>query len=135
MCIRNHIKTVQTDYDKISSIRKMCSIRLKMLNEDKLTDDTAFVIAERYYEIIKELLIALLLKNNMKSDNHECLIAFFKYKYPQYASETETIHQLKAVRNRVSYDGIFIKKSYIDRNRLEFQHIIKEINGLLDVEV
>jgi len=78
----------------------------------KIDQETASVIASDYYEIIKELLTALLLKNHLKSDNHECLISFFKQNFPEYEYEAKIIHQLKNIRNRVSYDGIFVKKDY-----------------------
>jgi len=74
----------------------------------------------------------LLLKNGLKSDNHECLISFFKQNFPEYEYEANIIHQLKDIRNRVSYDGIFVKKDYVDINKLEFQHIINLLKKLLE---
>jgi uncharacterized protein (UPF0332 family) len=130
-CRSEHIKTVQPDRERINSIIKMCRVRLRVTEEVKLDDQTASIIATDYYEIIKELLTALLLKHGLKSDNHECLIAFFKNRYPQYEYETSAIHQLKDVRNRVSYEGIFVQKSYIEMNRLEFRHIIELLEKLL----
>ena len=130
-CLEDHIKKVKPDNEKINSIIKMCSIRLKVLKQIKIDEETASVIASDYYEIIKELLTALLLKNGLKSDNHECLISFFKQKFPEYEYEANIIHQLKNIRNRVSYDGVFVKKGYIDINKLEFEHIIKLLKKLL----
>jgi uncharacterized protein (UPF0332 family) len=132
ICEREHVKKVAVDSEKINSIKKMCKIRLKVVNESKGDDERAFIIAEDYYEIIKELLTALLLKHGLKSDNHECLIAFFNHKFSQYSDEVQTIHQLKEVRNRTSYDAVFVKKSYIDMNKLEFEHIIKLLEKLID---
>lgn len=125
ICEEEHIKKVEPDYEKIKSIIKMCDIRLKVLKEITLDEETASIIATDYYEVIKELLTALLLKNGLKSNKHECLISFFKKKYPEHEYETTIIHQLKDVRNRVSYDGIFVKKEYIINNKLEFEHIIE----------
>src|SRR5210317_206324 len=113
ICELEHIKKVSVDEEKINSIVKMTEIRLKVLKQIKLDDETASIIATDYYEVIKELLIALLLKNGLKSDNHECLISFFKNRFPEREYEVNIIHQLKDVRNRVSYDGIFVKKEYI----------------------
>jgi uncharacterized protein (UPF0332 family) len=131
MCKREHVKTVQPDTERIKSILKMCEVRLRVTEAVELDDQTASVIAADYYEIIKELLTALLLKNGLKSDNHECLIAFFKNKYPKYEYEIQAIHQLKDVRNRVSYEGIFVQKSYIEMNKLEFKHIIELLEKLV----
>ncbi len=132
VCVKDHIKKVQQDSEKIKSIRKMCKIRMNVIKQIKLDEETASILATDYYEIIKELLTALLLKNGLKSNNHECLIAFFNQKYPEHEYETKTIHQLKFARNRISYDGIFVKKSYIESNKLEFEHIIGMLDKLLD---
>lgn len=132
VCLREHIKNIDIDSEKIKSIRKMCFIRLKILKGIKVDDESASVIATDYYEIIKELLVALLLKNGLKSDNHECLISFFKYRFPDHEYESQAMHKLKNARNRISYDGVFVKKDYIDANRLEFEHIIGLLDGLLE---
>ncbi len=131
VCLNEHIKIVEVDKDKIDSIKKMCLARLKVIPQIKLDEETASIIAVDYYEIIKELLIALLLKEGLKADNHECLISYFKYKYKEYDYETKLIHQLKEARNRATYDGVFIKEEYIKRNKLEFDNIINILFNLI----
>lgn len=132
ICQREHIKRADADEGKISSMRKMCRIRLDIIKKIALDENTASIIASDYYEVIKELLTALLLKNSMKSDNHECLISFFKHSFPKYEYEAKIMYQLKDVRNRASYDGIFVKKEYINSNKLEFEHIIKLLDSMLE---
>ena len=131
LCKKNHIKKVDQDIDKINSIIRMCKARKKLIAKAEIDDETAPVIASDYYEIIKELLIVLLLKNKMKSNNHECLISFFKNQYPKYEYEAKIIHQLKNVRNRALYDGVFVKKEYLLNNKLEFEHIIKILKEII----
>lgn len=130
VCLEKHIKKVQIDKERINSIIKMSDIILKVTKQIKKDEETVSVIAGNYYEIIKELLTALLLKNEMKSDNHECLISFFKKHY-KYDYETNIIYELKNIRNRIYYEGAFVKKSYIDQNELEFNHIIKLLKDLI----
>ena len=132
ICLKEHIKKVEPDGERIESIKRMCNIRLKVIKNIEIDDETASIIAADYYEIIKELLTALLFKNGLKSDNHECLISFFKNKFPRYEYEAKMMHQLKNVRNRVSYDGVFVKKDYININQLEFEHIIDLLNKILE---
>lgn len=131
ICKKEHIRKISVDKDKIHAILKMCNVRLKFIKKQKADNETASIITENYYEIIKELLTALLLKNGLKSDNHECLISFFKEKYPKYEYEINLIHELKNIRNRISYNGIFIEKSYLERNKLEFEHIIQLLENLV----
>jgi len=132
LCKKTHLKSVEPDKAKIASIRLMCKARQKLLAKAELDSETAPVIASDYYEIIKELLVALLLKNGLKSDNHECLISYFKKNYSQYEYEAKAMHQLKEVRNRASYDGVFVKKEYVLSNSLEFKGIIDLLNKLLE---
>ena len=87
------------------------------------------------YDVIKELLIALLLKAGLKSANHECLISYFQTHYPQYEYETSILSELKNIRNRITYDGIFVEKSYLDKNRLEFEHIISLLLNMMNQEI
>ena len=70
----------------------------------------------------------------MKSDNHECLISFFK-KYYNYGYEVGIIHELKNIRNNIYYKGAFVKKSYLDKNELEFNHIIELLKKLISEEL
>jgi len=124
ICKKEHIMEVSTDKDKIKSILKMCSVRLNFAKKQEINDETASLITEDYYETIKELLTALLLKNGLKSNNHECLISYFKKNYPDYEYEANIVYELKNIRNRINYNGFFIEKQYLIRNKLEFEHII-----------
>ncbi|HIH12902.1 TPA: hypothetical protein HA242_04210 [Candidatus Woesearchaeota archaeon] len=134
-CSAKHIRKVEIDTDKVNSILKLCAVRLRVVKLIPLDAETASVIAEHFYEIMKELLIALLLLHTIKSDNHECLIAFFKKTYPEKEYETKVMYDLKAIRHKIDYEGLFVGKGYIERNRLEFIHIISflqdEIQGTI----
>ena len=67
LCKKEHLKSVMPDEGKIASIKQMCRARQKLLAKADLDSETAPVIASDYYEIIKELLITLLLKNSCKA--------------------------------------------------------------------
>ena len=131
ICLKEHIKKVQVDKERINSILKMSDILLKVTKQIKRDEETISVIVANYYEIIKELLTALLLKNGMKSDNHECLISFFKKHY-NYEYENKLVHELKNIRNRIHYEGVFVKESYLDKNELELNHIIELLKRLIN---
>lgn len=124
-CSGEHIRKVDSDKDKVQSMLKLCLVRLKVIEKIELDQDTASIIAEGLYEIIKELLTALLLTWKLKSDNHECLIAFFKKNYPAMEYEAQIIYELKSVRNAIGYEGLFVKPSYIKMNQPEIVHIIQ----------
>lgn len=131
LCKKEHIRKVEPDESKIKSILKMCSVRLRMIKTQKTDEETASILIESYYEIIKELLTALLLKHGLKSDNHECLISFFKKNYLGFEYEVGLIYELKNIRNKITYEGVFVDKNYLMKNKLEFEHIIDLLNSLI----
>lgn len=131
ICEKEYIKKVQIDQERIKSMIKMSELILRVTKEIKKDEETVSVIVAHYYEIIKELLTALLLKHGMKSDNHECLISFFKNNY-NYEYETNIIHELKNIRNNIHYKGVFVEEDYLDKNGLEFNHIINLLKKLIN---
>jgi hypothetical protein len=130
-CLKEHLRATEKDPFKIKSIIKIVNIRLNSIAQIKRDEDSASIIVEGYYEAIKELLTALLLKQGLRSDNHECLISFFKNNFPDYGYEANMIYELKDARNGINYDGILISKEYLDRNELEFKHIIDILKSLI----
>ena len=126
---------MQIDIDKIKSILKMTKLELDIITKIPVSENSASKLAKDYYEIIKELMTALLLSYGLKSENHECLISFMKQKYPQYEYEINIVYTLKNIRNRVSYDGFFVEKHYLESNKLEFEHIIDLFNSLIKTNV
>ena len=131
ICEKEHIRMVRADKEKINSIIKLVDAEIKVINQIKADNETATVKVRNYYGIIQELLTALLLKHGMKSDNHECLISFFK-RYYDYQYETKIIYELKDIRNRVNYEGLFVRKDYLEKNELEFNHIIELLKKLIN---
>lgn len=125
------LRKVEPDQFKINSIRKVADARLRAIRQITKDSETSSIIVEGYYEIIKELLTAFLLKNGLKANDHENLINYFKEQLPEFEYEAMKIHQLKNIRNRLNYEGIFIKPEYLGNNEAEFIHIIDLINKFL----
>tara|TARA_Y100000031_G_scaffold47643_1_gene54359 strand:+ start:1058 stop:1513 length:456 start_codon:yes stop_codon:yes gene_type:complete len=130
-CKKEFIRNVDKDTQKIKSMLKMAKLELEIILNLEINSNTSSKLAKDYYEIIKELLIALLLSHGLKSSNHECLISFFIAKYPKYGYEARALHELKNIRNRVSYDGYFVDEDYIIKNSAEFKHIIDLLRKLI----
>lgn len=108
------IISVTPDSEKAKSILKMSSVRSEMittLNQDKFTS----LVVENYYEIIKELITAIMLLDGFKTLSHVELIQYLKntYKDDFLESEYELIDQLRKIRNRIAYDGFFVNPDYI----------------------
>ena len=62
-CLRKQIIEVEVDNERIASIVEQVEIRIRRAEETKLSKENVSLILEDYYEAIKDLLIAYLLKN------------------------------------------------------------------------
>src|SRR3989344_5506609 len=101
-CEMNFIKKVSIDDERINSIIKRAFQRLKRAKDTKINLENVSFVVEDYYEVIKELLVAYLLKNGLKSKNHQCLISFFYKKNPNFEKESHLISQMSFFRNRLN---------------------------------
>lgn len=133
-CERNFIRHIDIDNDKIKSIIRIASNRHKFIQTAEVNNDTVSFVVENYYEIIKELLTAILIKNKLKSKNHQCLISFFYRQYPQYEFEANLILQMSYLRNRLNYYGESIDIEFYNKHKKDFEKIISLLVGLIQNE-
>ena len=118
-CNKNFIRRVKVDPERAESLKEMA---LKRLKRARVGNETEFIV-EDYYEVIKELLIAYLLTNGLRSKNHQCLISYFLKEHPEYEAEAYLIQQMSYFRNRLEYYGESVPKEFLDNNRDEFENI------------
>lgn len=92
------------------------------------------ILAENYYEIIKELISAILLIDGVKATGEnahkELIEEFSKYKELDEA-EIRIIDDLRIRRNKSSYEGKQIESSYLENKKDTLIKIIKEIKVIL----
>jgi uncharacterized protein (UPF0332 family) len=131
LCESKFIRAVEKDGEKIRSIMETAGKRLAFIKSNEATKENVSFIIEGYYEIIKELLVALLLKNGLKSGNHQCLISFFHKECPDYEFEVNLISQMSYLRNRLNYYGEEIDFEFYDKNKGEFGKIIESLKELV----
>ena len=115
---------MEKDDEKIRSLVSIATKRLSVVKSIKLSKDTVSFIVEGYYEVIKELLTAYLLKNGLRSKNHQCLITYFYKHNPQNEHETNSISQLSFYRNRLEYYGESIPTEFYEKNKKTIEEII-----------
>lgn len=123
-------KTVP-DEERANQMLEMANLRLKFWDK-KIPDEFTVLKVEAYYDIIKELLFAHIYKNGYNCTNHLCLIAYLKEKMRNFDFEIQKTDELRRVRNDINYRGLTIQKDYLQRNELEFKHIIKRLKEELE---
>lgn len=128
------INKIEPDKERARNMLKIIDIRQEFWDSLSVVIDDRYssTVVEGYYEIIKELLTVYLNLNGLESSNHECLVRYFQKQNPDLSVEAEKMDELRQVRNKIDYiRGFFVKKEFFDRNKLEYQHIIKILKKLI----
>jgi len=118
--------------ERAKSILEMVSLieeRIKIQDKVKM----ASLVISDYYEIIKELITAVLLIDGYKTLSHKDLLDYLKEKYKNFSqNEISLLDNLRVLRNRVAYEGHKIESSYLSRNESLFKQIIEKIKRILE---
>ena len=133
-CMRKFIRKVEIDEERIKSIIKKALQRLERARDTEITKENVSFVAEDYYEVIKELLVAYLLKNGLKSKNHQCLISYFYKQNPDYEKEAFLISQMSFFRNRLDYYGEDIPMEFYQKNKGDFEEVIRTVLEVIENE-
>lgn len=133
-CEDKFMRKVETDSERIQSILKKALQRLEIAKSMPIKLETVSFIVEDYYEVIKELLVAYLLKHGLRSKNHQCLISYFYKENPDYEKEAYLISQMSFFRNRLDYYGEDIPMNFYKKNKDDFEKIINFIIRLIHNE-
>lgn len=122
--------------ERAKNLLAQIEIRLKDASNKDSAEFTTLII-EAYYEIIKELLTALLSVDGYKTLSHTTLIDYLRATYTKQFTEHEiqTIDELRKNRNRIAYEGFSIKKDYHDRKAPIALEIITKLKTLVTSKI
>ena len=125
------VSKITPDKEKASSLSQIVSLRERSINAMK-PDEFSTLIVEGYYEIIKELITAIMSVDGWKTVSHEMLIGYLAEFYGEFSSsELHAIDQLRKTRNDIAYRGVMIKHEYLTRNKASILEIIKKLKQTL----
>ncbi len=126
---------IKPNIEKARSILKMVETTLKMIKGIDKSKFPSNVIKE-YYEIIRELVSVILLLDGYKTMGegaHKRMIDYLKDNYNEFDShEILLIDDLRIIRNKIAYDGFFVKENYIDRNLKNIHNIIERLKTIIN---
>lgn len=131
VCKRSFIRTIKKDDEEIASIIEGAMLRQKRADETFENEEYISFVMEDYYEIIKELMVAYMLKDGLRSKNHQCMISYFLMKNPNYDVEARLIGQMCFYRNKLNYYGKGVPKVFVLDNYDNFNKIIKLLLNLI----
>ena len=125
---------ISPDKEKANSILKMVESSLEMI---KSIDPIKFPsnLIKEYYDIIRELISVILLLDGYKvigEGAHKRLIDYLKQNYKEFSNyEISVIDDFRVTRNKIAYDGFFVKVDYVERKRKDIENIINRLKGVI----
>ncbi|MEM3374777.1 MAG: hypothetical protein QXE31_06215 [Candidatus Woesearchaeota archaeon] len=105
----------QKEYESLINDAKKRYVFFSNLNIDRINAKFVF---ENLYEAIRELLDAILLKNNLKSYSHQANISYAKEKKILNQKDSIILDELRDKRNKSKYYGF----------SFEIKELIEKIN-------
>jgi len=126
------INKVFPDKERAKSMFKMAIEReqaIKLMPKNYPT-----IIAENYYEVIKELANSLLLTNGFKAigDNaHKEILEYLKNFKEFNDYELSLLQDLRIKRNKSQYEGEPFENSYLENKKENLSNIIKKLKNIL----
>ena len=125
------IHNVFADKEKVKSILNLATEREKFVSS--LKTEFATVIAENYYEIAKELAIAILLLDGFKAigenAHKETIDALSKSGFSQ--DEIGLPQDLRIKRKKSSYEGKPIESIFIQNKKAKLTEIIQKLKSVV----
>ncbi len=125
---------ISRDKDRAKDLSVMAKERLEMIK--LLPQDKTYKIIEEYYEIIKELLTAVMYMDGYKTLSHVKLAEYFSSHYSTLgAKELALIDTLRKFRNGIVYYGTRISQDFLINNEREIKHIIAVLMKLVEQKI
>ncbi len=131
------IINVSVDKEKVKSMISMTETRERFIKKAEYKQFPT-IIAENYYEIIKEIGTAILLLDGKKAIGdyaHKEIIE--QLKTNDYIDELESrvIDDLRIKRNKSQYEGKQFELVYIENNEKRLLLIIQKLKKIIDKKV
>lgn len=111
-CIKDKlIRPIEKTDDRSEEIINLVKHKLEFWKKVmKIAEDYPTILIEAHYELIKELLTALINKDGFKSETHDCLFYYVEEKYKDLELDFEFLHDLRITRNQIDYRGTKVPK-------------------------
>ena|SRR3989344_8540761 len=128
--MEKEIFKTQKDTIRAKALKEMAEERLLDLRKEIKT----YKIVEEYYEIIKELITAIMYRDGFKTLGHIELIIFLENNYPKgfVREEFKLIGELRKMRHNIVYYGEKVDVLFLKNKEERLKVIIKKLNDLLD---
>ena len=124
--------------EKAKSITRMARKTLEMIENIDMRKFPSNVLKE-YYEILRELASVLMLLDGYKAQGegaHKQVIDYIEKNFSEFSEyEIQLMHELRMTRNRIAYDGFFIREEYLKRKREDIKEIIGRLLNMIEARL
>ena len=124
--------------EKAKSILKMVDTTIDMIGVIDITKFSSNVTKE-YYDVIRELISVVLLLDGYKTYGegaHKKFIEYLQSNYKEFNEyELLLMDDLRITRNKVTYDGFFVERGYIERKIKDIQKIISKLKDIIKKKI
>ena len=128
--MEDKIFKISKDKDRAKDLLEMAIDRLQLLR--LIPKNKAYKIIEEYYEIIKELLTAIMYLDGYKTLSHQELIRYFSSNYKELdEKQIKLIDTLRKFRIGIVYYGKKISQEFLINNKEEIKKIISILMELV----
>jgi len=125
---------VNPDRERAKSILLTVGNNLGMIKKIYSAQFRSNVVRE-YYEIIRELMTAVLLLDGYKAvgeGSHRKLIGYLGNNYKQFTNANMVlINELRVMRNKIAYEGFMVKEGYLSMSEGDIKLIISKLACLV----
>jgi len=128
--MKEEIFRISKNIVRAKALRDMASERLKDIkNEEK-----PYKIVEQYYEVIKELITAIMYSEGFKTLSHIALIEYLKENHskPFNGEEFITLDEIRRLRNDILYYGKKVDDIYLKNKEEKLKAIINKLFEISD---
>lgn len=124
------VTRIRPDGERAEALLKMAELHEKRAQMTPLPEMTTLLI-EEYYEIVKELITAIMSCHGWKTTSHELLVGYLARFHPEFKHmEISLIDQLRQMRNDIDYRGIMINPEYATRNQTPILEVIGKLKTI-----
>lgn len=131
----NKVNKIHPDKEKAKALLNVAALhegRAQLTPLPKM----ATLLVEEYYEIVKELITAIMGCDGWKTTSHELLVGYLAKFYPEFsASEIALIDQLRQMRNDIDYRGAMINPEYLERNQAAILSVILKLKSTANKKI
>lgn len=129
---------IEPDSEKAKSIYRMTHERHNFIKTLEITDSSATIIAENYYEIVKEFGTIILLMEGLKATgdySHREIIEHLGKINILNLEESSLCQDFRVKRNYSSYEGKPISKNYLIEKKSLIESIIQKLKKAVEKRI